>query len=134
MFTPDQLCLQIWILMSFQETLVSKKQKKPKKYSKCTKTKICKKKQRLPPSASLSLSQQQNEIKIYHKNILKWKTVKFLNFPFSWLQFTVMLPHYEHDLMRKIFQWRITKSTKNTTIYLNDYKYGLTISLAKIKT
>ena len=31
MFTPDQLCLQIWILMSFQETLVSKKQKKTKK-------------------------------------------------------------------------------------------------------
>jgi len=53
MFTPDQLCLQIWILMSFQETLVSKKQKKQKKYSKCTKTKICKKKQRLPTSASL---------------------------------------------------------------------------------
>ncbi len=26
-----QLCLQIWILMSFQETLVSKKQKKTKK-------------------------------------------------------------------------------------------------------
>jgi hypothetical protein len=39
--------------MSFQETLVSKKQKKQKKYSKCTKTKICKKKQRLQPSASL---------------------------------------------------------------------------------
>jgi hypothetical protein len=39
--------------MSFQETLVSKKQKKTKKYSKCTKTKICKKKQRLPTSASL---------------------------------------------------------------------------------
>ena len=135
MFTPDQLCLRIWILMSFQETLVSKKQKKQKKYSKCTKTKICKKKkQRLLSSASLSLSQQQNEIKIYHKNILKWKTVKFLNFPFSGLQFTVMLPHYEQDLMRKIFQWRITKSTKNTTIYLDDYKYGLTISLAKIKT
>ena len=39
-----QLCLQIWILMSFQETLVSKKQKKTKKkYSKCTKTKNCKK-------------------------------------------------------------------------------------------
>ena len=38
-----QLCLQIWILMSFQETLVSKKQKKQKKYSKCTKTKIAKK-------------------------------------------------------------------------------------------
>jgi len=31
MFTPDQLCLRIWILMSFQETLVSKKQKKTKK-------------------------------------------------------------------------------------------------------
>ena len=31
MFTPDQLCLQIWILMSFQETLVSKKQKKKTK-------------------------------------------------------------------------------------------------------
>ena len=92
------------------------------------------KKQRLPPSASLSLSQQQNEIKIYHKNILKWKTVNSSNFPFSWLQFTVMLPHYEHDLMSMIFQWRITKSTKNTTIYLDDYKYGLTISLAKIKT
>jgi hypothetical protein len=34
-------------LMSFQEMLVSKKQKK-KKYSKCTKNKTCKKKQRLP--------------------------------------------------------------------------------------
>ena len=113
MFTPDQLCLQIWILMSFQETLVSKKQKKTKKkYSKCTKTKICKKKQRLLPSASLSLSQQQNEIKIYHKNILKWKTVKFLNFPFSWLQFTLMLPHYGNDPMSMIFQWRITKIRK----------------------
>jgi len=112
MFTPDQLCLQIWILMSFQETLVSEKQKKTKKYSKCTKTKICKKEQRLPPSASLSLSQQQNEIKIYHKNILKWKTVKFLNFPFSWLQFTLMLPHYGNDPMSMIFQWRITKIRK----------------------
>jgi hypothetical protein len=29
--------------MSFQETLVSKKQKNKKKYSKCTKTKIAKK-------------------------------------------------------------------------------------------
>ena len=136
MFTPDQLCLQIWILMSFQETLVSKKQKKTKKYSKCTKTKICKKtkKQRLPPSASLSLSQQQNEIKIYHKNILKWKTVKFLNFPFSWLQFTLNATSLrkwsnEHDISMKNYE-----NTKNTTIYLNDYKYGLTISLAKIKT
>jgi hypothetical protein len=44
MFTPDQLCLQIRILMSFQETLVSKKQKKAKKYSKCTKPKKQKKK------------------------------------------------------------------------------------------
>ena len=134
MFTPDQLCLQIWILMSFQETLVSKKQKKPKKYSKCTKTKNLQKKQRLPPSASLSLSQQQNEIKIYHKNILKWKTVKFLNFPFSWLQFTLNATSLrkwsnEHDISMKNYE-----NTKNTTIYLNDYKYGLTISLAKIKT
>jgi hypothetical protein len=58
--------------MSFQETLVSKKQKKTKKILKMhKKPKFAKKKQRLPPSASLSLSQQQNEIKIYHKNILK---------------------------------------------------------------
>ena len=112
MFTPDQ-CLQIWILMSFQETLVSKKQKKQtKKYSKCTKNQNCKKKQRLLPSASLSLSQQHYEIKIYHKNILKWKTVKFLNFPFSWLQFTLMLPHYGNDPMSMIFQWRIMKIRK----------------------
>ena len=82
MFTPDQLCLQIWILMSFQETLVSKKQKKTKKILKMHKNQNLQKKQRLLPSASLSLSQQQNEIKIYHKNILKWKTVKFLNFSF----------------------------------------------------
>ena len=54
MFTPDQLCLQIWILMSFQETLVSKKQKKTKKNTQnAQKTKICKKKQRLPISESL---------------------------------------------------------------------------------
>jgi hypothetical protein len=39
--------------MSFQETLVSKKQKKKKKYSKCKKNQNCKKKQRLPTSASL---------------------------------------------------------------------------------
>ena len=110
MFTPDQLCLRIWILMSFQETLVSKKQKKnKKKYSKCTKPKICKKKQRLPPSASLSLSQQQNEIKIYHKNILKWKTVKFLNFPFSWLQFNSNATSLrkwsnEHDISMKNYE------------------------------
>jgi len=109
MFTPDQLCLQIWILMSFQETLVSKKQKKTKKNTQnAQKTKICKK--------------------------IKWKTVKFLNFPFSWLQFTLMLPHYGNDPMSMIFQWRIMKIRKTTTIYLNDYKYGLTISLAKIKT
>jgi len=58
--------------MSFQETLVSKKQKKNKKNTQnAQKPKFAKKKQRLPPSASLSLSQQQNEIKIYHKNILK---------------------------------------------------------------
>jgi len=111
MFTPDQLCLQIWILMSFQETLVSKKQKNKKNTQNAQKPKL-QKKQRLPPSASLSLSQQQNEIKIYHKNILKWKTVKFLNFPFSWLQFTLMLPHYGNDLMSMIFQWRITKIRK----------------------
>ena len=48
-----QLCLQIWILMSFQETLVSKKQKKQKKILKMHKNQICKKKQRLLPSASL---------------------------------------------------------------------------------
>ena len=69
MFTPDQLCLQIWILMSFQETLVSKKQKKQKNTQNAQKPKFAKK-QRLPPSASLSLSQQQNEIKIYHKKCL----------------------------------------------------------------
>ena len=134
MFTPDQLCLQIWILMSFQETLVSKKQKKTKKILKTHKNQNLQKKQRLPPSASLSLSQQQNEIKIYHKNILKWKTVKFLNFPFSWLQFTLNATSLrkwsnEHDISMKNYE-----NTKNTTIYLNDYKYGLTISLAKIKT
>ena len=56
--------------MSFQETLVSKKQKKQKNTQNVQKPKFAKK-QRLPPSASLSLSQQQNEIKIYHKNILK---------------------------------------------------------------
>ena len=40
--------------MSFQETLVSKKQKKNKKNTQnAQKTKICKKKQRLPTSASL---------------------------------------------------------------------------------
>ena len=39
-----QLCLQIWILMSFQETLVSKKQKKTKKNTQnAQKPKICKK-------------------------------------------------------------------------------------------
>jgi len=134
MFTPDQLCLQIWILMSFQETLVSKKQKKQKKILKMHKNQNLQKKQRLLPSASLSLSQQQNEIKIYHKNILKWKTVKFLNFPFSWLQFTLNATSLrkwsnEHDISMKNYE-----NTKNTTIYLNDYKYGLTISLAKIKT
>ena len=134
MFTPDQLCLQIWILMSFQETLVSKKQKKQKNTQNAQKPKFAKKKQRLLPSASLSLSQQQNEIKIYHKNILKWKTVKFLNFPFSWLQFTLNATSLrkwsnEHDISMKNYE-----NTKNTTIYLNDYKYGLTISLAKIKT
>jgi len=44
MFTPDQLCLRIWILMSFQETLVSKKQKKTKKNTQnVQKTKIAKK-------------------------------------------------------------------------------------------
>ena len=134
MFTPDQLCLQIWILMSFQETLVSKKQKKTKKILKMHKNQNLQKKQRLLPSASLSLSQQQNEIKIYHKNILKWKTVKFLNFPFSWLQFTLNATSLrkwsnEHDISMKNYE-----NTKNTTIYLNDYKYGLTISLAKIKT
>ena len=134
MFTPDQLCLQIWILMSFQETLVSKKQKKPKKILKMHKNQNLQKKQRLLPSASLSLSQQQNEIKIYHKNILKWKTVKFLNFPFSWLQFNSNATSLrkwsnEHDISMKNYE-----NTKNTTIYLNDYKYGLTISLAKIKT
>jgi len=112
MFTPDQLCLQIWILMSFQETLVSKKQKKTKKNTQNAQKPKFAKKQRLPPSASLSLSQQQNEIKIYHKNILKWKTVKFLNFPFSWLQFTLMLPHYGNDPMSMIFQWRIMKIRK----------------------
>jgi len=134
MFTPDQLCLQIWILMSFQETLVSKKQKKTKKILKMHKNQNLQKKQRLLPSASLSLSQQQNEIKIYHKNILKWKTVKFLNFPFSWLQFNLNATSLrkwsnEHDISMKNYE-----NTKNTTIYLNDYKYGLTISLAKIKT
>ena len=134
MFTPDQLCLQIWILMSFQETLVSKKQKKTKKILKMHKNQNLQKKQRLLPSASLSLSQQQNEIKIYHKNILKWKTVKFLNFPFSWLQFNSNATSLrkwsnEHDISMKNYE-----NTKNTTIYLNDYKYGLTISLAKIKT
>jgi len=51
MFTPDQLCLQIWILMSFQETLVSKKQKK--KILKMHKNQNLQKKQRLPTSASL---------------------------------------------------------------------------------
>ena len=126
MFTPDQLCLQIWILMSFQETLVSKKQKKQKKILKMHKNQNLQKKQRLLPSASLSLSQQQNEIKIYHKNILKWKTVKFLNFPFSWLQFTLMLPHYGNDPMSMIFQWRIMKIRKYNylsewlQIWLND--------------
>jgi hypothetical protein len=39
--------------MSFQETLVSKKQKQTKKYSKCTKKPKLQKKQRLPTSASL---------------------------------------------------------------------------------
>ena len=53
MFTPDQLCLQIWILMSFQETLVSKKQKKTKKILKMHKNQNLQKKQRLLPSASL---------------------------------------------------------------------------------
>ena len=53
MFTPDQLCLQIWILMSFQETLVSKKQKKQKNTQNAQKNQNCKKKQRLPTSASL---------------------------------------------------------------------------------
>jgi len=53
MFTPDQLCLRIWILMSFQETLVSKKQKKTKKILKMHKNQNLQKKQRLPTSASL---------------------------------------------------------------------------------
>ena len=53
MFTPDQLCLQIWILMSFQETLVSKKQKTKKNTQNAQKPKLAKKKQRLPTSASL---------------------------------------------------------------------------------
>ena len=100
MFTPDQLCLRIWILMSFQETLVSKKQKKTKKNTQNAQKPKLQKKQRLPPSASLSLSQQQNEIKIYHKNILKWKTLKFLNFPFSWLQFTLKC-----YLITEMIQW-----------------------------
>jgi hypothetical protein len=39
--------------MSFQETLVSKKQKKTKKILKMHKNQNCKKKQRLPTSASL---------------------------------------------------------------------------------
>jgi hypothetical protein len=78
------------------------------------------KKQRLPPSASLSLSQQQNEIKIYHKNILKWKTVKFLNFPFSWLQFTLNATSLrkwsnEHDISMKNYE-----NTKNYN-YLSEW-------------
>jgi len=121
--------------MSFQETLVSKKQKKTKKNTQNAQNQnLQKKKKRSLPLASLPLSQQQNEIKIYHKNILKWKTVKFLNFPFSWLQFTLNATSLrkwsnEHDISMKNYE-----NTKNTTIYLNDYKYGLTISLAKIKT
>jgi len=43
MFTPDQLCLRIWILMSFQETLVSKKQKKQKNTQNVQKPKLAKK-------------------------------------------------------------------------------------------
>ena len=120
MFTPDQLCLQIWILMSFQETLVSKKQKKTKKILKMHKNQNLQKKQRLLPSASLSLSQQQNEIKIYHKNILKWKTVKFLNFPFSWLQFNSNATSLrkwsnEHDISMKNYE-----NTKNYN-YLSEW-------------
>ena len=54
MFTPDQLCLRIWILMSFQETLVSKKQKQTKKNTQNVQKKPkLQKKQRLPTSASL---------------------------------------------------------------------------------
>ncbi len=41
----------------------------------------------------------------------------------------VVLTLNEHDISMKNYE-----NTKNTTIYLNDYKYGLTISLAKIKT
>ena len=93
------------------------------------------KKQRLLPSASLSLSQQQNEIKIYHKNILKWKTVKFLNFSFFLIAIhsnATSLRAWSNE--KRYFNEELRKSMKNTTIYLDDYKYGLTISLAKIKT
>ena len=134
MFTPDQLCLQIWILMSFQETLVSKKQKKTKKNTQNAQKPKSQKKQRLLPSASLSLSQQQNEIKIYHKNILKWKNCKVPQFSFFLIAIHINATSLrkwsnEHDISMKNYE-----NTKNTTIYLNDYKYGLTISLAKIKT
>ena len=126
MFTPDQLCLQIWILMSFQETLVSKKQKKTKKNTQNAQKPNLQKKQRLLPSASLSLSQQQNEIKIYHKNILKWKTVKFLNFPFSWLQFNSNATSLrkwsnEHDISMKNYEnTKYNYLSEWLQIWLND--------------
>ena len=128
MFTPDQLCLQIWILMSFQETLVSKKQKKTKKILKMHKNQNLQKKQRLLPSASLSLSQQQNEIKIYHKNILKWKTVKFLNFSFFLIAIhsnATSLRAWSNE--KRYFNEELRKSTKKYNylsrwlqIWLND--------------
>ena len=68
--------------MSFQETLVSKKQKKQKKYSKCTKTKIAKKKQRLQLFASLiAITTTKRDLKL-SQEYFKVKNCKIPQFSF----------------------------------------------------
>ena len=120
--------------MSFQETLVSKKQKKTKKYSKCTNKTKLQKKQRLQPSASLiAITTTKRDLKL-SQEYFKVKNCKIPQFSFFLIAIHINATSLrkwsnEHDISMKNYE-----NTKNTTIYLNDYKYGLTISLAKIKT
>ncbi len=90
------------------------------------------KKQRLPPSASLS-KQQQNEIKNLSQEYFKVKNCKIPQFSFFLIAIhmnanSLQAWSNEHDISMENYE-----NTKNTTIYLDDYKYGSTISLAKIK-